>query len=340
MSKKLFRLLLGVLLGYSQHVLALQAQGHLGFFGLGKESAWGTAVAVTDYAELMSENLSTNIDRFPTRNIIGGFYEPDDYAGARRVAGSIVHAAHPVTLGHLLKAVFNSSSVSVVQSGALWTNNFTGVKSEFADGVPRQPYTLEVNRNVTSSHRYAGALCTKLALALAPNQDLRVTAEWLAQARTLLAATTPTFPASSSNPFTFETASISMAGAGNARFEAFNLSVDNGLEGILALNNSNVIARIRARELQIIRISGTLDFTDVTEEQDFINQTERAFSVSLTRADSFQLIISVPRFVYTAFPTGIPGRGRLTVGFEGMARYLASSLAAIGIQLTTTKSNY
>lgn len=316
------------------------AQGHLGFFGLAKETNWGTAVAATDYLELMSENLSTGIDRFPTRNVYGGFYEPDDYAGMRRTTGSIVHAAHPVSLGHLLKAVFNNSSASVVLSGFLYTMHFTGVKSDFADGVPRQPYTLEVNRNVTSSHRYAGALCNKLTMALAPNQDLRVTAEWIAQAQTMLAASTPTFPASSTDPFTFDTASVSLAGAANTRMEAFNLSVDNALEGIAALNNSNTIARIRAREPQIIRVSGTLDFVDIAEQQDFINQTERALVISLTRAQSFQLVMDIPRFAYTAFPTGQPGRGRLTASFEGMARYLTASLAAIGVRLTTTKSNY
>ena len=284
--------------------------------------------------------MTTSIDRFPTRNVFGGFYEPDDYAGARRVTGSIVHAAHPVSLGHLLKAVFNNSSISTVLSGFLYTANFTSTKSEFADGVPRQPYTLEINRNVTSSHRYAGALCSKLTMALAPNQDLRITADWLAQARTLLTATTPTYPGSSVDPFTFDTCSISLGGSANARFEAFTMSIDNGLEGILALNNANQIARIRSRDVQMIRISGTLDFTDVAEEQDFINQTERVMNPSLTRAQSFQLIMNIPRLVYTAFPTGISGRGRLTVGFQGTARYQASSLSSVGMQLTTIKSNY
>lgn len=316
------------------------AQGHLGFFGLGKETTWGTAVAVTDYMELLSENISTNIDRFPTRNIINGFYEPDDYAGMRRSAGNIVMAAQPVALGHLLKAAFNTISQSVVLSGFLWTLNFTGTKSEFASGVARQPYTLEVNRDVNSSHRYDGALCNKLTLALAPNQDLRATAEWIARAQAMIAATTPTFPASSSDPFTFDTASVSIAGAANTRLLSYELSIDNALEGQPALNNASTIARIRARDVQLIRVRGTLDFTDFTEQQDFVNQTERAFVVSLTRAASFQMVIDIPRFVYSAFPTGMPGRGSLTVAFDGIARYLVSSAAAIGVRLTTTKSNY
>ena len=319
---------------------ALWSQGHVGFFGLAKESSWGTAVAASDYAELMSENLTTTVDRFATRNIFSGYYEPDDYAGARRTAGGIVLAGFPAPLGHLLKAAFNSISQSVVLSGYLWTNNYSSVKSEFADGVPRQPYTLEVFRDVTSSHRYAGALLNKLTLALAPNQDLRVSAEWIAKARTLLSKSTPTFPGSPVDPFTFDTASIQLAGAASSRFEAFTLSVDNQLEGILALNNSNEIARIRATNPQMIRISGTLDFADVAEQEDFINQTERAMKLNLTRAQSFNLLIDVPRFVYTAHAANMSGRGRVTATFEGMARYLTSSLTAIGIGLTTTKSNY
>lgn len=333
-------LLLAPFAYWALNTQTLWAQGHVGYFGLAKETTWGTAVAATDYAELMSENLNTTIDRFPTRNIFNGFYEPDDYAGARRSAGGIVLAANPVPLGHLLKAIFNSISQSVVLSGSLWNLHFTGTKSEFADGVPRQPYTLEVNRNVTSSHRYVGALANKLTLALAPNQDLRATVEWLAKSRTLIAGSTPTFPGSPTDPFTFDTTSIRLGGSATARIEAFTLTVDNQLEGIMALNNSNEIARIRNSAPQMIRVSGTMDFIDVAEQEDFINQTERALQISMTRGQSFQLIMDIPRMVYTAFPTAMSGRGRITAAFEGTARYLASSLAAIGVRLTTTKSNY
>lgn len=331
---------LGLLGLWSEVALGSRAQGHLGALGLAKETTWGTAVAATDYAELLSENLSTNVDRFPTRNIYQGFYEPDDFAGARRSAGSLVQAAHPLTLGHWLKGAFTTISQTVVLSGFLWQLHFTGTKSEFADGVPRQPWTFEVHRDVTSSHQYQGALINRLTMALAPNQDLRVTADIIAKTRTLIAKTTPTFPGSPTDPFTFDTASVQIAGAANTRLEAFNMTIDNQLEGILALNNSNEIARIRSTGPQIIRISGTLDFIDTAEERDFINQTERAFIVTLTRAASFHLHIEAPRFVYTTFPVGMPGRGRLTVGFEGQARYLTTSAAAVRVMLTTTKSNF
>lgn len=332
--------LLALLCGHAHANLASRSEGFLGDFGLGRESTWGTAVAVTDYLELMSENITTGIDRFDTRNIYAGRWEPDDSDGARRTTGTVVHAAHPVSVGHLLKAVFGQASASVVLSGFLWTMNHTTPTTGFADGVPRQPYTLEMFRDVGSSHRYAGALANKLEMTVAPNQALMVTVEWLAKARTLLSRTTPTFPASSATPFTFDACSISIGGAATARLESFGLSIDNQLEGILALNNSNEIARIREQGPQLIRVQGTLDFIDVTEEQDFINQTERAVTVNLFKGQSFNILMDIPRMVYTAFPVGTAGRGRNTVQFEGRARYLASSGTAIGIRLTTIKSNY
>ena len=315
-------------------------QGFLGFVGLGKETTLGTAVAATDYLEALNENVKVDIDRFETRNIVGGFHEPDDSTGLRRVSGDISMFGHPVSMGHILKAAMNTLSGSVVLSGFLWTSRFITPKSEFAYGAPTQPYTFEIYRDVTSSHRYAGMQLNRMTMALGINQDLRLGTSWIGVAGTLLQATSPTFPGSSTEPFTFDTASVQLGGSANARIEALTVTVDNQLEGIASLNNSTAIRLLRRRGPQTARISGSIDFQDVTEYLDFINQTERALNISVTKANSFQLVIAVPRFQYTGFPTGIPGRERLTVAFEGKARYHVASGVAIDFQLTTTKSNW
>lgn len=325
---------------YAAAFLALWAQGTLGFVGIAKESTWGTAVGATDYFEIMSENMTTGIDAFPVRNAFAGFYEPDDYAGARRNGGDMVMFGQPVSLGHLLKAAFNTMSHTAVLSGFLHRLNFSTVKSEFADGVPSQPYTLEVHRDVGSSFRYTGAVCNRLQLALAPNQDLRATVNWIAKAQGFVARSAPTFPSSSSDPFTFDAASLSLGGSATARWEAFNLTVNNNLNGILRFNNTNEIAAIRRSDSQVVRIGGTLDFIDAAEFQDFTAQTERELKLNIFRSQSFNITLTAPRFVYRTFPTGIPGRDRLTVAFEGNARYSVGSGLAIDIGLTTTKSNY
>jgi hypothetical protein len=313
--------------------------GNLGYIGLAKETTWGTPVTPSDYMKGLSESLSMAIDRFEVENIIGGFQEPNDVDGLRRITGDIVIPGHPVSLGHLLKAALNNSG-SVVASGSLWTNHFTNTKSEFAAGVARQPYTLEISRDVGSAHQYAGCLLDRLVLTLAPNQELRAQASWIGKAGALVAKSSPTFPGSSSAPFTFDSASLSLGGSATAKIEGITVTVDNQLEGIPALNASNTVARIVSRGPQMIRLSGTMDFSDVTEYLDFVNQTERAFKLTLTKASSFQFVIDVPVMVYTAFPTAQAGRGRNVVQFEARARYHTSSGTAAGFLLTTVKSNY
>lgn len=319
----------------------LRAQGMLGYFGLGKETTWGTAVAATDFAEILRESVSASYDRFPIKNITAVYAEPDDVAGVLRVAGDIVLASHPVGMGNFLKAALNTVSGSVVLSGSLFTTAFGTTKSEFAPGVASQPYTLEFSRDVGSAFQYAGGVCQQLALALAPNQDLRMTSTWIAKSVLLKSQlATPTFPTSPTFPFTFDTASFQIGGAATARLEAFNMVINNNLEGIPALNNSSQIARIRRRDVQTVHVSGTLNWEDVTEYLDFINQTERAMVLSLTKANSFQLVLDMPRVVYEAFPQDNTGRERQVVQFAGIARYLVSSQVALSARLTSTKSDY
>jgi hypothetical protein len=324
---------------FTERHLALWSSGMLGFIGLGKETTWGTGVSATDYFEIMSENIGASIARYPTRNAYGGFHEPDDMAGAVMVAGDMSVAAFPVPLGVLLKAIMNTSSIGVVASGVLWKTNFITTKSEFADGVPSQPYTIEVHRDTGSSFRYAGGQANQLQMTLAPNQDLRCTVGWLAKQPSIIARSTPTF-VSSPDPFAWDTASVSVGGSATSRLEAFNLSVRNNINPHLALANSVYAARMRRGDAQLVRFGGTYDFQDQAEYDDFIAQTERAFVLNLTRANSMVLNITMPRVVYETFPPAIGGRDRLTVGFTGIAKYHAGSGCAINFALTSTKSNY
>lgn len=278
--------LVAMLSRYTQRWFALWAQGFLGFMGIGKETTWGTGVASTDFFEILSENLTPTIERFPVKNAFGGFHEPDDVDGVRRFGGDLTMWGHPVSIGHLLKAVMNTISGSVVLSGFLWTSRFISTKSEFASGVPVQPFTLNAHRDTTSTFRYFGAQCARLALALAPNQDLRVTAGWIVKGSSIIARETPTFPGSPTAPFTFDSTSVSIGGSATAKVEALNLTVENNLEGIPGLANTNEIVKVRRRDIQTVKIGGTLDFLDHSEYDDFINQTERRFFFNMFRANS------------------------------------------------------
>lgn len=318
------------------------AYGFAGHIGISKETTWGSGTTATDYIEALSESMTLTFDRFVTKNIIGTLAEPDDVAGVQRIEGELEIHGHPVSIGYLLKGALQTKSVTVVASGFLWTNTFLSTKQgdDFSNETPLQPYSLEIFRDVTSSVRYTGVVVNELEIGFAPNQDVRFRAGLLARGQEIIAATTPTFPNSPAKPFTFDTVSISIAGTGTTLIEALSVTIQNNLEGIPKLNQSTAIAAIRRTDHQMIAISGTLDFTSLDEYLNFVNQTEQRFTISCTKADSFQMVIDIPRVVYTAFPLGIPGKERLTVDFEGKGYYHSGSGTAIQIDLTTTKSDY
>lgn len=318
------------------------SQGLAGYLGLAKESTWGTAVEATDYAELNSENVRLDIDRFEIKDVIGGFYEPDDAAGINRIAGSLTLPAYPEVLGHFLRGIMGAptTSVTVVVSGFLHTHKFLTPVADYAAGEPVPPYTFEVFRDVTSSNQYAGVNMNTLELNAQPNQALQLTAGVIGKSTSVVSKTSPTFVSSPVNPFTFDTCSLGIGGSGTALVEALTITIDNALEGIPALNASAAIARVRRTGAQTIKVAGTIDFDNLTEYDAFVNQTEQAMIANFTKADSFQLTIDMPRVVYTAFPLGMDGRGRQLVSFEGMVRYKTTSATAIEINLTTTSSGF
>lgn len=318
------------------------AYGFSGHIGLAKEVTFGTGVAATDYVEALSESLSFQFDRFETKNIIGSLAEPDDTAGVVRVSGDIVAPAHPVSVGHFLKGFFHNSSVSIVVSSALWTTTFETSKtnSDFHADVPNQPYTFEIFRDVTSSQRYSGCVINALGLSFAVNQDVRMTAGIIGKSTSVVAKTSPTFPGSPSKPFTFDTVSLSIAGAATALMESLNIQFENQFEGIPVLNADTTIAKVRRTGFQTAMISGTLDFSNLTEYANFVNQTEQQFIITCTKANSFLMKITLPRVVYHTFPMGISGRERQTVDFSGKAYYHTGSANAVQIALTTVKSNF
>ena len=131
-----------------------------------------------------------------------------------------------------------------------------------------------------------------------------------------------------------------MGGSSTALIEALSISVDNQLEAIPSLNASTTVAKVRRSGPQTVNVSGTIDFSDITEFNNFLSQTEQSLQATFTKANSFMVSVILPRMVYTAFPVSVGGKDRVTVGFSGKGRYHTGSATAITIELTTTASGF
>lgn len=314
--------------------------GFAGHIGFAKETSGGTPVAVTNYVEGMSEDLAASIDRFEPINIHGKYSEPDDQAGIRRIGGNIAIPVNPQTIGLLLLGVMGIQSNTVVLSGALHRHEFKMRTNEWDTKHPLQPFTFEIFRDVASAQQYAGINISQLQLSVAPNQELRATMNVIGRSTTDIAATTPAFVATPAAPFTFDTCSISIGGAAADNIEGITLTLNNQLAGVPTLNNSTSISRIRRSGPQLVRLAGTMSFESIDEYVKFRNQTEAQIKVSFFKSNSYSMIIDIPRFVYTAYPLGMPGRDRQTVSFEGIGRYSTGSASAIKIDLYNTTSGF
>jgi hypothetical protein len=316
--------------------------GFASHIGIAKETDWGTPLAATGYFEALSEGLARQIDRFETANIVGRFAEPDDQAGVNRYAGDIVAAANAANMGHFCNGAFGQNSVTVVLSGVLFTNIFRPRQSDLSSKNPLPAYTLEVFRAgtlVNSSSQISGIQFGGITFNAAPNQDLRLTMPTVGKTEAFIAKTTPTFPTSPVAPFLFSTASVQLPGGSAVeRVEALNISLDNRLEGVPALNNSDEIAKVRRTDAPGVLVTGTIDFVTLEDLIAFQNQTEQRMVVSFTRANSFAFVIDIPRLVFTEFPINVSDRGRLTAEFSMRGRYHVGSATNIEARLTTTNT--
>lgn len=317
--------------------------GMAGYLGLSKETTWGTPVVAGSFSTLMSENVAATIDRFDVQNIFNGVAEPDDATGLVRIEGDTVAALNAENMGLFLHAAFGEVATTSLAGAQYKQHVFQCSAVDVSSVCVRPPYTLELFRDVTSAQQYAGCNATMLTLACQPNQDLRGTARWLGKTtlnKSRIAAASVLFPTTPSAPFTFDTCSVSIGGVGTDLVEGFNLEINNNLEAVAALNASTSIARIQRTNPVQVNFSGQVSFTDIGQYLDFLNQTERAISINFSKAGSFQCLIAMPRFVYTAYPTGMGGRGRQVVSFEGKARVPTGSASAIAITLKNNTVAY
>lgn len=301
------------------------------------------ATVVGGAVEALSENLGMTLDRFDTVNIHGALYEPDDDAGIRRVSGDISAAAHPETVGFFVAGALQRSS-STSLAAAFTRTVFTTPTSDHHTSAAVQPYTVEVFRPSTgagtTSFRYIGCCLNTLGLSFAPNQDVRLAATFIGYNVDTITKTSPTFSNSPTTAYNFVTSSIEIAGAAASTVEALNVTIDNQLESVVALNGTDKISTIVRRGPQMVKVTGTMQFADFTNYNNFVNQTEFALRATVTKAASHQFVVDIPRCVFTAHPQALAGRERILVNFEAKARYHTGSLTAININFTSVRSFY
>lgn len=321
--------------------------GALAHVGLGKETTWGTAVAATDYIRFASEGFNEEIEQIIAETLNGTVDEAGSYEGARTVAGDLSFDVYPNIVGHLLRSAFGApvtTQPDAVGNPTVYQHVFTPVQNNFSNDCALPPYTFEVHRDLEQAFQYAGAVVNDLTFSFGTDSKImQGTAAVIAKKLALITKTTPSFD--TTNPFLWNQATITIAGATNNYLQTLEFGVNNNLEGRFTLNATREVSRILRNGKRAFPISFTFDLKDMAEYNRFRSQAEVAAKIELVGASisgayNHKMIIDIPKLRYTAFPINVGGAAEITAQVQGVAKYDSVAAHAMKITVINTKSTY
>lgn len=318
------------------------AYGMKGHFGLSVQNSFGVATSSFDFMPIISENVTTNIDPLIQEGMRGDFLEPPSEDGPLTVAGDIVFEPNPEMIGHFLKGSTGQASGTLVDSVTTW--EFVPKQTDFDSEFSALPvYTMEVYRDSANAWQFTDTVINQLSFEIGANAIVKCTASVMARVSSLNTKATPAFP--DGNPWTWQQASLSIAGVANSKMETMNVVFNSNVEGVPTLNGTKEIEKFKRTTWQSVGVTGTLCFDNEDEYDIFRAETEQRFLLNLTGASittsqSNELLFDMPKVRYNSYPVNQGGAGRITVGFDGNAKPDVSSSYAIKYTLTNTRVTY
>ncbi|MFH2075958.1 MAG: phage tail tube protein [Pseudomonadota bacterium] len=309
------------------------AYGRGGHLGIGfQTSMYASSVLSMDWFPFVSESLTETIEELLSESITTRYEEPDDYEGMHSIAGDIVFEVHPRLVGKLAKAWAGQESVSYQAS--CYVHTMVPKTSDWEAGVAAlQPLTIEIYRDTGSAYLYYDCMINALNFELAQGAFYKVTAGIIGAEFAWAAKSTPSYPAGSF--FTWNTASLSLAGAAITNANALSLNFNNGLAGRAFIDGTKYNRRILRENWRTCEISGTMLLEGDLQNRAYKARTKQRLVVTATDPTTIMLAhnqfeIDIPKMVYTAFPANLAGPGLVEVSFTGKAKY--DSTSAYGMQ--------
>jgi hypothetical protein len=319
------------------------AEGVLGFLAVSRQQSFGTATSSWNFVPIVSEGLQTNIEQIRRGSIVGRTAEGIAQPGKESGGGDVTMEPHPLLIGHFLRGVCGQSSVSATAQTSVsgfqdYTHEFIPRNAKFDPKCMLPPYTLQVHRDVTSAFQYSDAIFTKVELTVQGNALVQAKATVMFRVTSIMAASTATF--TEPMEWAWNVASVSVGGSAIDFAESITVSIENPADGIIMLDGQRVPNRFVRNGPTQVRVSGTVDFQDLTEFNAFKNQTQRRLLLNLAPAVSSgpYMTIDVPKMLYSSFPANIGGPNRISVGFQGTGEFDTTSSYAIRITLTNTQA--
>lgn len=312
--------------------------------GICFQNSFGTALTQSVYwVPFLTEGFAVTKEQLISEGMTGVYDEGAHYEGINANDGAIEFEAHPIIFGVMLKAVMGAPAS--VQSGSIYTHTFKPRTSDFDIYAAGNPCTIVKDLGDTGSmHQFYDMVASKLSLSVANGELLKGSIEFMGGKYSQAAAAAASFI--SAKHWTWNVASVALAGTANGDIQELNLELDEALENKYTLNNTKTPSRTKRTGRRTLSVGGTIVFDSQTEYQQFISQAERNLTVNFKGSVEVQsgytedLRIIVPLFRYAEFKPVAGEAGKITVGFSAKGVYSVSSATALHFILVNTQAAF
>jgi hypothetical protein len=258
--------------------------------------------------------------------------------------GDIVMEAHPNLIGHFLRGVLGPASFTNVLSGYVYNNIFPPTQTDWESKCTLPAYTIQVYKDVGSSHQFTDALINALTLEINAGAFSRVTASVIARTSSLMDPTTTSYQ--TTTPWAWDAASISIGGSANDDVETLSIKIENSIEGVSTLDTTKRWSRFHRNGARKFTISGAMDFVSQAQYNAFRAGSEQQFEVNVKGIAEVssgyynELNVKAPSMRLLSYEANIGGPNRIQANFEAEAKYNTGSGRALLITLQNSQGGY
>ena len=290
----------------------------------------------------LSDTIKLNIPPLYSENMRGIYDEGDSYEGAKTVDGDLQSEAQPIAVGAMLKTALElTGSINV---GSAYQHTFKPRTTEHSELSANNPFTHYAYLDTGSSFLHHNLNASMLELGIANGEffkaKITVAGGWFSQ----VAPSAASYDVG--KRWTWDTASLSLGGAGVSEIQNMTITMDEALEPVHTLNNSKYPSSIKRQDFRTFAVDGTIKFRNQVEYQEFIDQSERPLDITFTGPtevasgyyDTFR--IRLPAMRYEEYGPTAEGPGEIEASFTARGKYHVGSATGMEITLVNTQATY
>jgi len=268
----------------------------------------------------VSESVSEDRAKMESKQNRFRYNEPNSRFGLRTVGGDLVVEVDPLTIG----AMFMGALGTCVTTSASTHKDhlFTEANSHYGEGLPIQPFKLDIYRDCGSHDVYKNLFANSLTMKFAHGEFLGATMGVIGGNHETGAPVTPSFYTEVLAPkLDFTQCSMQIKGAAIDDFTSLEIQILNNLEARPTLNGREYPTRWRRSNFRQWRVTGAFDMVDRVLWDEWDASSSSPLAVAVAYSPTNALTIEIPDFEFDTLGGNVGGQGVANASFTGRAKH-------------------